>query len=394
MKKNYNLKSGLAKDVFKGLIILIALFGNNTMNAQNDFVEVNFLGGANFFEQSAAIKSLWYESNPQEKGLLFTVDDVELMKINKTSLRMLGPLYIEEGIWFDKNPGYLLGLESILGTPNGIKIRGNVDIFGPSRTDIFIAADGKVGIGNGTITPNGALHVSGVDNTGITATLTIESPGQRMLLDGNEIDATQTDLYLQLNAESNVQIAGGGGNVGIGLFTGNSTVPTEKLHVLGNLRVDDGIFLSNENMIFRSAISGSENNNIIFQNNAEAEIMRINKDGNVGIGTSTPSQKLEVDGTVKATSFVSSASSFPDYVFDEDYKLLTLRKVDAFVKEHRHLPNMPSEKEVVENGLNMTDVVIKSVENIENIYLHLIQLNEKMEALEQENRQLKALLKN
>ena len=167
-----------------------------------------------------------------------------------------------------------------------------------------------------------------------------------------------------------------------------------KLHVLGNLRVDDGVFLSNENMIFRSAMSGSVNNNIIFQNNAEAEIMRINMDGNVGIGTSTPSQKLEVDGTVKATSFVSSASSFPDYVFDEDYQLLTLSKVDAFVKEHRHLPNMPSEKEVVENGLDMTAVVIKSVENIENIYLHLIQLNEKLEALEQENMQLKALLNN
>jgi hypothetical protein len=394
MKKNYNSKNGLTKNVFKGLIILIVVFGNNTLKAQNDFTEVNFLGGANFFEQSASIKSLWYDSNPQEKGLLFTAENVELMKVNKNSVRILSSLYMEDGIWFDKNPGYLLGLENIFGTQNGLKIRGNVDIFGPSRTDIFIAADGKVGIGNGTITPNGALHVSGGDNTGINATLTIESPGQRMLLDGNEIDASQTDLFLQLNAESNVQIAGGGGNVGIGLFTGISTVPTEKLHVLGNLRVDDGIFLSNENMIFRSAMSGSANNNIIFQNNAEAEMMRINMDGNVGIGTSTPSQKLEVDGTIKATSFVSSASSFPDYVFDEDYKLLTLDKVDAFVKEHRHLPNMPSEKEVVENGLDMTDVVIKSVENIENIYLHLIQLNEKIEALEQENRQLKKLLNN
>lgn len=390
MKKKYNLKNGLTKNVFKGLIILIVFFGSNTLHAQNDFTEVNFLGGANFFEQSGSIKSLWYESNPQEKGLLFTAENVELMKMNKNSVRILSSLYMEDGIWFDKNPGYLLGLENILGTQNGIKIRGNVDLLGPSRTDIFIAADGRVRIGNGTQSPNGALLVTGLDNDGTSAVLTIDdNRGQRMLLDGNEIDAINNSLNLQLNTDFNLTLVNGGGNVSIGHLE-----PAEKLHVLGNLRVDDGVFLSNENMIFRSAISGSENNNIIFQNNAEAEMMRISKDGNVGIGTSTPSQKLEVVGTVKATSFVSSASSFPDYVFDEDYKLITLGNLNAFVKEHRHLPNMPSEKEVVENGLDMTEVVIKSVENIENIYLHLIQLNEKLEALEQENAQLKALLKN
>ena len=58
------------------------------------------------------------------------------------------------------------------------------------------------------------------------------------------------------------------------------------------------------------------------------------------------------------------------------------------------LPNMPAEAEVVQKGLNVADVVIKSVENIETIYLHLIEMNKKLDQLQQENAALKAQLNN
>ena len=260
----------------------------------------------------------------------------------------------------------------------------------PVIADLFITRDGDVGIGQNNQQPNGALHVVGLDNDGSGATLTLDdNRGQRMLLDGNEIDALNNSLNLQLNVDQNLTMVAGGGYVGIGQVE----MLSEKVQIDGNLRLDNGLFLSNEAMIFRAgAGSDTSNNSILFQNNAEIEVLRINKDGNVGIGTSTPSQKLEVDGTVKATSFVSSASSFPDYVFDADYNFVSLSEMDSFIKTNKHLPNMPSEKEVVENVLDVSDVVVKSVENIENIYLHLIQLNEKLEALHKENAELKALL--
>ncbi|MCB0375778.1 MAG: hypothetical protein KDD04_07660, partial [Sinomicrobium sp.] len=123
------------------------------------------------------------------------------------------------------------------------------------------------------------------------------------------------------------------------------------------------------------------------------ELLTLRPEGNVGIGTVSPTEKLEVNGTVKATSFTSSAASFPDYVFAEDYRITPLSELEKYVKANRRLPGMPSEKEVVEKGLNLPEVLTKSVENIETIYLHLIRMEKKIEALEQENAALKQQLK-
>ncbi len=131
-----------------------------------------------------------------------------------------------------------------------------------------------------------------------------------------------------------------------------------------------------------------------FYNNSENLVVSSN--GNVGIGVAGAGHQLEVAGSMMADNFVGSASNFPDYVFDQSYEVMPLAKLDVFVKEHKHLPNMPSEKEVVENGMNINNVAIKSVENIENIYLHLIELSKKVDAygkkviaLERENAALK-----
>ncbi|MCG8696649.1 MAG: hypothetical protein MI922_01240, partial [Bacteroidales bacterium] len=112
--------------------------------------------------------------------------------------------------------------------------------------------------------------------------------------------------------------------------------------------------------------------------------LTIANNGNVGIGTINPTYKLEVEGTVKADNFVSSTTSFPDYIFSQDHEVMPLKELESFVNENMHLPNMPSEKEVVEQGMNISDVTIKSVENIETIYLHLIDLQKQVEVLKAE----------
>jgi len=186
------------------------------------------------------------------------------------------------------------------------------------------------------------------------------------------------------------------GNVGIGTASPGSSLSfgtTVKDRILGlydNTSAWYGFGISNYTMRLQV---GNSSARFAFYAGDNTEVMRIQGDGNVGIGITSPSQKLDVDGTVKATSFTSSTASFPDYVFAEDYEITPLAELERYVKTNKRLPNMPSEKEVVEQGLNIPEVVTKSVENIEVIYLHLIRMEKKIEALAKENANLKQQLK-
>ena len=106
--------------------------------------------------------------------------------------------------------------------------------------------------------------------------------------------------------------------------------------------------------------------------------------GNVGIGTTRPKQKLSVNGAILAKEvIVSTASSnWPDYVFNKDYKLQTLTQVKEFIAENNHLPNMPSAEEVADKGITLGDMQKKQMEKIEELTLYLIQLEERINKLE------------
>jgi cytoskeletal protein CcmA (bactofilin family) len=73
--------------------------------------------------------------------------------------------------------------------------------------------------------------------------------------------------------------------------------------------------------------------------------------------------------------------TFPDYVFAKNYKLMPLAEVENYVTANKHLPNIPSAKEVETNGINLADLQIKQMEKIEELYLHLIELKKENEAL-------------
>ncbi|MBF0576276.1 hypothetical protein [Dysgonomonas sp. GY617] len=81
--------------------------------------------------------------------------------------------------------------------------------------------------------------------------------------------------------------------------------------------------------------------------------------GNVGIGTSNPKKLLDVAGTIHAQNVEIDLNNWSDFVFDEDYELPSLQEVEAHIKEHKHLPNIPSEDEVKEEGINIGEMQAK-----------------------------------
>ncbi len=115
--------------------------------------------------------------------------------------------------------------------------------------------------------------------------------------------------------------------------------------------------------------------------------------GKVGIGTVTPDEKLTVKGTVHAEEVkVDLSVPGPDYVFEKDYPLPSLEEVKAYIDEHKHLPEVPSAKEMEEEGVQLAAMNMILLKKVEELTLHAIAQEETIKSLRAEHkRRLEAL---
>ena len=108
--------------------------------------------------------------------------------------------------------------------------------------------------------------------------------------------------------------------------------------------------------------------------------------GIVRIGNQNDPQtfKLAVHGTVLARHFkVTQGDIWPDYVFDEDYQLMPLEQIEAYVIKNKHLPGFGSQEEIKKNeGYDIHSVNIQLIEKLEEAYLQLFLLQKRIEVLE------------
>jgi hypothetical protein len=111
--------------------------------------------------------------------------------------------------------------------------------------------------------------------------------------------------------------------------------------------------------------------------------------GDVGIGTGTPQDKLEVvDGNIRVTngSFIDDGVTLnvPDYVFEEDYHLLSLDELRAYIAREKHLPNVPSIEDIREDGLNLSQFQMRLLEKTEELTLYTLLQQETLETRQQQ----------
>ncbi len=78
---------------------------------------------------------------------------------------------------------------------------------------------------------------------------------------------------------------------------------------------------------------------------------------------------------------VKNTSDWSDYVFNEDYQLMPLSDLGSYLKKERHLPNVPSAEQMVENGLDVAKMDAKLLEKIEEAHLYILKLHEQMETM-------------
>ena len=120
-------------------------------------------------------------------------------------------------------------------------------------------------------------------------------------------------------------------------------------------------------------------------------------DANIGIGTynftdGSETYRLSVKGKIRAEE-VKVYNTWADYVFNKDYDLPSLQDVENHIKENGHLINVPSAKEVNENGLELGNIAKIQQEKIEELTLYIIEQNKINEKQNQDIEELKALVK-
>jgi len=208
---------------------------------------------------------------------------------------------------------------------------------------------------------------------------------------------------------TNLALQPTGGFVGIG-----TAAPQAKLHVFGGGNVmqigqpgsgtDNYIkFVGSVNSFDVGATASG------FWGIADAGVAYrfvVTQPGNVGIGTNTPQAKLDVNGTVSIGSgntlindptyndyklFVNGniaakklkvlQSGWADYVFNPGYILPTLPQVDSFIQKHKHLPAIPSSKEVTKDGIDVGEMQKLMMQKIEELTLYAIEQNKKIDIL-------------
>jgi hypothetical protein len=196
------------------------------------------------------------------------------------------------------------GVGRVLGVDAGFNSWNDLDIRATSATQLYLSTSGNVGIG--TTSPSEALDVNGnitIKNNGFIYDKT-GNPRIKFWEPGNNSYYAGTSS----GGHSFYAVSGGAlmtilssGNVGIG-----TTSPGSKLTVNGDARLANSgkLYLWNDHSInyldYRTWVASSSTGMTI-QNSAAGGNILLIPNGNVGIGTTAPSQKLHVEGNARIT---------------------------------------------------------------------------------------------
>ena len=109
--------------------------------------------------------------------------------------------------------------------------------------------------------------------------------------------------------------------------------------------------------------------------------MIIDKFGNIGMGTETPDAKLAVNGLIHTKEVKVDLLGWPDYVFESNYNLPSLSEVEKQIAINGHLKDIPSAKEVENNGVKLGEMNKLLLQKVEELTLYLIEMNKELQTV-------------
>jgi hypothetical protein len=252
----------------------------------------------------------------------------------------------------------------------------------------YFSQNGNVGIGgfSGPGVPQGRLDVIGAGTTSTTNTFMFRNSNGDTLFRMRD-DGRMGISYNGTSYGRTVNISG----TGINFYNTNDA------------SFGGAIFPTDTSLVIWS--NSGANNYLVFQPSW----------GNTGVGTYTPNAKFHVNGTqligsnssrvavgyslsvdgkiIAEEVKVQLSTSWPDYVFADDYRLMPIEDLEKSIRQNKHLPNIPSAAEVTaEKGIELGEMNRKLLEKVEELTLYIIQLKKENNSLEQRLNNIEAKL--
>lgn len=262
------------------------------------------------------------------------------------------------------------------------------DFINGAASVVRILGNGSIGVG--TTTPASMVHMHAP--TTVTPIITLSAAdighpftgfiatniGGRFYAQGTQGGIVQQGFTDSDNPAMRIQ-----GHVGAASVT-KGAIMLEAFKSSGNTRTN---LTGNEIAL----LAGTGDFNVT----PTAAALAILGNGNVGIGTISPQAKLAVNGDIYSKKVKVTPTGWADYVFEENYPLLSLKEVENYIKANKHLPDIPSADEVAKDGLDLGDNQAILLRKIEELTLYTIEQNKKMEEqhkmLESQQQEIKQL---
>jgi hypothetical protein len=221
-----------------------------------------------------------------------------------------------------------------------------------------------VNVGIGTSTPAYKLQVIGSSYSSSFKTESIiignvTNPSSKLTINSNSIKAFEINYTSETDYSFATQF-----NVNRGLTkaiaVNNSSTGSENFVVYG-----DGT-VNTRRVNISSEMNNEQAGTLFMIQNAERKVFQVDNNGLVH------ARKMILD----------VLDNWPDYVFEKEYNLMPLNELEKYINKNKHLPNVPSEKEVLINGADLAEMNKILLQKIEELTLYLLEQNKKIEALE------------
>ncbi len=210
----------------------------------------------------------------------------------------------------------------------------------PSGANLANTNTGFVGIATSLYIPGGPFTLASVGNGSILVGQT-QAMGVSITTPSN----TPHQHYIKIDqANDRVLISSGNSDKGGGFFRGSNNSGETRIFSHGNYN-DSQSFLTFYTL--------------------GAERARMLSNGNFGIGTASPAEKLSVNGKIRAHELKIEILGWPDYVFTPSYKMRSLGELEQYITLNKHLPEIPSAAEAEKNGIEvgeMNKLLLKKIE--------------------------------